>query len=302
MKLGRYRNGVVTFLSIAVLVSCFFWFKKNLKSNMTSDAPVALVSGDSGVVPSKGTTAAVTSLAPTSSTSSSNADVPTNALPFDAADPYSPKRDKETWFLTHSGGAKLEFPEVKLPIVWAEGCASEKAWLGSKGLGSDLSNLTKRLGFEGTKRYPEGVLVESLTQFWTRESRYFQLAAEWNENEPPSYKISGFSSASADMGDEAMPFEFEGAKNGAPLSIESVYSLTETLLKKAEALGGARGARIVLLSSTSNALNGNGKKIQPRVEFIDANARGFSAGNVLCNLDRAKFQSRCECGPETMQK
>jgi hypothetical protein len=155
------------------------------------------------------------------------------------------------------------------------------------------TQLMETLGISGAARIPDDAFFESLTQFYQRDQRYYQISAVAKPaSRPPRYTLEYYSAADAEMQADARsePLPFP---EPAEIDALSVKQLFESMLANEQSLGAILGGRVLQLRVT-----GGDNQEDQEIQFFNGKPVQWAFGTGLCQLTAKQDSAICRCLPD----
>ncbi len=155
------------------------------------------------------------------------------------------------------------------------------------------TQLIETLGISGGARIPDDAFFESLTQFYQRDGRYYQISAVAKPaSRPPRYRLEYYSAADAmmqaDARSEALPF-----REPPEIDALSVKQLVETMLAAEQKQGATLGGRVLQVRVT-----GGENQEDQEIQFFNGKPVQWAFGTGLCQLTANQDAAICRCLPD----
>lgn len=152
-----------------------------------------------------------------------------------------------------------------------------------------IQSVEKGMGLDATVQYPRDVRIVTLTQFWKKAGRHYQMGMNWTGAEPASYEMDFFASSDPALQEGVDTLMIPGQAPRVRLSVSAALQLIAETLAAAKQDGAEEGAR---------ALN---------VQHLDASGEAHIAeaqnGRLIhtsrpglnCNYAHADKALKCAC-------
>ncbi len=148
------------------------------------------------------------------------------------------------------------------------------------------TSIRKTVGVDTAQSIPLDALTQQVSQFWQRDSWFYQFSATWDKDIPATYTLEHYRTKQADFQGEV---ERLNVVDAGPMDAISMATRIEDALADAESRGAKRGARLVHL-----LLGGDEGDALQDLKIANGRPVAWMFGNGHCRLrnDGAAF---CRC-------
>lgn len=191
------------------------------------------------------------------------------------------------WFVAPPFVAPGQYPNVPTKFSFTKSCDSQKEELEKKDLGNTLHTTH---GIDATTQFPNRLRIETLSQFYTLNGRYFQVSMNTTGAVPPVYELSLVASSHPQFQGDVATLPVPGLAEGSVLDAPSALAAVSRLLQQAKDQGALEGART--MSVQSHAPNGDVLV----AEVQNGRIVGYFQPGLNCLYARSDNSLKCVCG------
>lgn len=194
----------------------------------------------------------------------------------------------DQWFVAPSYASPGRYQAIPTSFVFTKSCEARKADLLKADLGTRLRTA---FGVDATKPFPDDLRIETLSQFYSFQGRYFQVSMASTGSSPAAFEMSWVAASHPRFEGEVETLSLPGLAPRALLDTPSALSLIAETLKGAKAQGAVEGARAM-----SVRVQGPAQDSSVVVEAQNGRIVGYSQAGLNCLYARSDKALKCVCG------